>query len=85
VGQVEQMRPLGVVELEGAGDGVQDTSRDPGQGASLQLGVILDAHPGQGGDSLRRNPGTRRLVPAGRLACAGVILARRETRNSRAS
>src|SRR6266508_4504108 len=34
--------------------------------------------------SLRRSPGTRRLVPAGRLACAGVILARRETRNSRA-
>ena len=50
LGQVEQVGPLGVVELEGMGDGVQHTGRDPGQGASLELGVVLDAHPGQGGD-----------------------------------
>src|SRR5215218_8950203 len=41
--------------------------------------------PASAATSLRRSPGTRRLVPAGRLACSGVILARRETRNSRAS
>src|SRR5215218_8740872 len=40
--------------------------------------------PASAATSLRRSPGTRRLVPAGRLACAGVSLARRETRNSRA-
>jgi len=48
VGQVEQVGPLGVVELEGAGDRVQHARRDPSQGASLELGVVLDAHPGQG-------------------------------------
>src|SRR5215217_7800701 len=40
--------------------------------------------PARAATSLRRSPGTRRLVPAGRLAWAGVSLARRETRNSRA-
>lgn len=36
--------------------------------------------------SSRRSPFTRRLWPyAGRLACSGVIFARREDRNSRMS
>jgi hypothetical protein len=51
--------PLGVIELQGAGDGVQDTSRDSGKGTSLQLRVVLDAHPGQGSDlaaAQSRNP-----------------------------
>src|SRR2546423_8365150 len=41
--------------------------------------------PASAATSVRRSPGTRRLVPAGRPARSGVILARRETRNSRTS
>src|SRR5438309_2159406 len=41
--------------------------------------------PASAATSVRRSPGTRRVVPAGRPARSGVILARRETRNSRTS
>src|SRR2546428_12290780 len=47
-GEVDQVRPLGVVELDGAGDGVEDTGRHPGEGAAFELGV--DAHAGQRSD-----------------------------------
>ena len=46
-GQIEQVRPLGVIELERPGDRVKHAGRHPGQGAPLQLRVVLDAHPGQ--------------------------------------
>ena len=39
-----------VVELEGAGEGVEDGGGHPGEGAALQPGVVLDADPGEGGD-----------------------------------
>jgi hypothetical protein len=47
---MEQVGPFGVVELQGAGDGVEHGCADPGQGAALELGVVLDADAGQGGD-----------------------------------
>ena len=43
------MGPLGVVKLEGPGEGLEHSGRGAGQRAPLQLGVVLDAHPGQGG------------------------------------
>jgi hypothetical protein len=46
-GQVEQMRPLGLVQLQGAGEGMQDAVRDPTQVAPLHLGVAVDVHPSQ--------------------------------------
>jgi hypothetical protein len=47
---MEQVGPFGVVELKGAGDGVEHGCADPGQGAALELGVVLDADAGQCGD-----------------------------------
>src|SRR4029453_6503058 len=39
--QVEQMGPLGVVELQGVGDGVDDALGDAGGVAALEPGVVL--------------------------------------------
>ena len=60
LGEVEQVAPFGVVELESAGDRVEDAGGDAAERAALELGVVLDAHPGQAATSLRRSPGTRR-------------------------
>jgi hypothetical protein len=49
-GQIEQVRPLGVIELEGTGDGIQHAGRGSGEGASFEFRVVLDAHAGQRGD-----------------------------------
>ena len=57
----------------------------PAEGAALQLGVVLDADPGEGGDLTAAQPGHPALPISGRPACCGVILARREIRNSRTS
>ena len=53
--------------------------------AALELGVVLDADPGERGDLAAAQPRHPPVAPAGRPACSGVILARRETRNSRTS
>ena len=50
MGEVEQVRALGVVELEGTGEGVEHGGGDAADGAALQLGVVLHADPGEGGD-----------------------------------
>jgi hypothetical protein len=50
VGQVEQMPSLGIVELEGSGDCIEDGGGDAAERSAFQLGVVLDAHPGEGGD-----------------------------------
>ena len=57
VGEVEQVGPFGVVELEGAGDRVEHGGGDAGEGAAFELGVVLDADPGQGGDLAAAQPG----------------------------
>lgn len=44
------MGAFGVVELQGAGQGVEDGSGDAGEGSALELGVVLDADAGEGGD-----------------------------------
>ena len=57
VGEVEQVGPFGVVELQGAGDRVEDGGGDAGDRAAFELGVVLDADPGQGGDLAAAQPG----------------------------
>ena len=55
------MGTFGVVELQGAGERVEHTGRDSGQGAAFELGVVLDAHLGQCGDLAA--PQTRNAPP----------------------
>ena len=51
------MGAFGVVELEGAGDRVENAGGDAAEGTAFELGVILNAHPGQGGDLAAPQPG----------------------------
>ena len=51
------MGAFGVVELQGAGDGVEDGRGDAGERAAFELGVVLDADPGQGRDLTAAQPG----------------------------
>ena len=44
------MGPFGVVELQGAGDRVEDRGGDAADRAAFELGVVLDADPGERGD-----------------------------------
>ena len=65
VGQVEQVGPFGVVESEGAGQRVEDAGGHSGQGAAFELGVVLHAHPGQGGDLAAPQSGDAALAGRG--------------------
>ena len=47
VGEMEQVGPFGVVEPEGAGNRVEHGRRCTGDRAAFELGVVLDADPGQ--------------------------------------
>ena len=44
------MGAFGVVELEGASEGVEDGGRHTGERATFELGVVLDTDAGQCGD-----------------------------------
>jgi len=57
------VRALRLVELEGAGQSLQDTVGDPAGVPAFEPRVVLDADPGQQGDLLRRGPDTQRLPP----------------------
>lgn len=59
-GQVVEVGPFGVVQPQGAGERVQDGVGHPGEVASFQAGVVLDAAPASCAASARRSPGTRR-------------------------
>jgi hypothetical protein len=48
--QVEKMRPLGLIELEGASNAVDDALRDSGGVATLKPRVVLARDPRQNGD-----------------------------------
>jgi hypothetical protein len=48
---------FGGVELQRAGDGVQDTVGGIGERAALQADVVVDAEPGQCGDLFTAQPG----------------------------
>ena len=49
-GQGLQVRRLGLVQLQGSGQSVEDAVGDAAEVAALQSGVVLDADPGQVGD-----------------------------------
>src|SRR5664280_2497425 len=84
--QVEQVRTLGLVELQPTGQCVQHALRGSFEVAALQAGVVVHAEPGQQSPSSRRSPITRRFLPwTGSPASCGVSLARLETRNARTS
>jgi hypothetical protein len=57
VGEAEQVGAFGVVELQGAGEGVEHAGRDTGQRAALELCVVLHAHSGQRRDLATAQPG----------------------------
>ena len=56
-GEVEEVRALGVVELERAGQRLQHALGDAADVAALQAGVVRDADAGQDGDLLAAQPG----------------------------
>src|SRR5207237_2398551 len=47
VDEVEEMGPFHLVELEGAGDRLEDVVGDASDGAAFELDVVLDADPGE--------------------------------------
>ena len=49
-GEVEEVCSFGLVELQGAGQRVEDTAGGAGDLAALELGVVLDAEAGDSGD-----------------------------------
>ena len=57
------MAPLGLVELQSAGDAVEHVLGDAAGVPALEAGVVLDADPGQEGDLLPAQALTRRLPP----------------------
>ena len=71
VRQVEQVRPLRLVKLQRPSDGVQHTGGHPGKGASLELGAVLDAPPGQRGDLVAAQSRDPAIGAAGRPAWSG--------------
>jgi hypothetical protein len=56
-GEVVQVVGLGLVELQGAGDRVEDFRGDTGQGAAFHLGVVVRAHARQCRHFLPAQPG----------------------------
>ena len=79
------MSTLGVVELQGAGEGIEDAGGRATEGAALELGVVLHTHSGQGGHLTAAQARNAALPELGHAGLLGVDLARREVRNSRIS
>ncbi|GAP60058.1 hypothetical protein AHiyo1_34930 [Arthrobacter sp. Hiyo1] len=61
--QIEQVRTLSLVELEGPRQCLQDALRHSRKVPAFEPGVILNAHSGEGRDFAATEPGTRRLPP----------------------
>ena len=55
--QVVQVGVLGLVELQGAADAVDDGLGDAGGVAAFEALVVLGAHPGEQGDLFAAEPG----------------------------
>lgn len=51
-GEIPQMQQLGFLQQQGGGEGVDHRRAGVGLPAAFQPGVVVDAHPGQGGDLL---------------------------------
>ena len=65
------MGSFGIVEPQSPGERAEDAGGDTGGDAAFELRVVLDAHPGEGGDLAAAQPGTRRWPLSGSPACAG--------------
>src|SRR4051794_11200042 len=65
VHDVEQVGALDVVQLEGAGDGIEDVVGDATNGAALELGVVLDTDPGEHGHLFAAQPLHATAAPVG--------------------
>ncbi len=48
--EVVKMSGFSVVEVQGAGEGVEDAGGDAGKVAAFEAGVVVHTHPGQQGD-----------------------------------
>ena len=59
------MFSFGVVELQGAGDRVEDLFGCAVDRAAFDLGVVLDAEPGERGDFAAPQPGHPPVVSGG--------------------
>ena len=64
-GQAEQVRTLGLVELQRPDERLQHAVRDALCVAALQPGVVLGAHAGEQGDLLAAQPGNAPLTAEG--------------------
>lgn len=69
--QVEQVRPLRLVELRRTGDGVQDTLGDAAEVAAFHAGVVLDADPGEHRDLAPAQTGHPTLASADHTGLLG--------------
>ena len=65
------MGALGVVQVQRAGERVEDRGGHPGDRAALELGVVLDADPGQGGDLGAAQPRDPALADVGQAGVGG--------------
>lgn len=74
-GEIEEVRALRLIELEGAGERFEDAG-DAAHVSALDPGVVGDADARQDGDFLAAQAGTRRLPKELSPACSGVSLAR---------
>ena len=72
-GEVEEVRALGVVELERASERLQHALGDAAQVAALQAGVVVDADAGQDGDLLAAQAGNAASAVGVSPAWSGVI------------
>jgi hypothetical protein len=67
-GEVGQVRPFGLVELQRPGQRIQHGLGDAAEVAPFESGVVLDAHPGQIGDLATAQPGHPPVAAVGRQA-----------------
>ena len=69
LGQIEQVRTLGLVELQCPGERVQNSLGHPAQIAPLETGVVVDADAGEKGDLLPAQPWDPAVAAIGGQAC----------------
>ena len=65
-GEIEQVLPLRLVQLQSLGQRLQNRVRDPRQVPTLEAGVVVETHPGQRRDLLTTQPRHPPLLAVGR-------------------
>jgi hypothetical protein len=64
-GQVVEVGAFGLIQLEGAGEGVEDVRGSPAELAALYAGVVLDADTGEQGDFFATQAGHAPVAAVG--------------------